>query len=260
MVFIDSLENTLLFDKWITQLQVGGNLPAVEDSAFVIRDCGPKGLGVLARRAIGRGELIMLERPVYVSRPGVSLMADHQTAFYESTLAGLAPDAQASILSMRNARPTEFGPILGRIHTNALAAKMPAPFDAKARYVALFRRICRLNHDCTPNTHYAFCSETFTGQLFAIRAIAPGEELTLGYIDLAAQKETRQLLLASKYRFDCMCNACELPEDQALVSDIRRQAIADYFARLAGGIRVPEGASLAEVKELIRYAENEGLV
>ncbi|KAF7315060.1 SET domain-containing protein [Mycena indigotica] len=252
LVFVDTLPNILLFEAFMSRLPP---LPA-ESPPFIIRDCGHKGVGVFARHAIGRGDLIIRERPVYVSRPGIVTSSG---TFYESALAGLSVSAQSSFMSMRNAQPPVVGPILGRIQTNALAAKPPFGSEVKSHYPALFPRLCRLNHDCTPNTHYSFSTETFSGQLFAVRPIQVGEELTLGYVDLAAPREIRKKGLRAKYMFECTCSTCELPVEQALVSDIRRREIARYFLKMADGKKIPDGATLGEAKQLIQYARDEGL-
>nr|GAT56227.1 predicted protein [Mycena chlorophos] len=258
-VFVDTLKNIHTFEKWINQAQRTPP-PNSAAPAFAIRGCAGKGLGVFAQRAIRRGELIMAERPVYVSRPGISTIANSGEAFYESALAGLSPDAQRSVLALRNAQPPDngVGAILGRLHTNALVAK--PPFDPSARYLALFPNLCRLNHDCTPNSHYSFSSETFTGRILAVRAIEEGEELTLGYVDLVAPRDARRVGLREKYHFECTCPTCELPEEKLLVSDAKRRVIAAYFARLGGGTKIPADASLEEVKQLIKHAEDDGLV
>jgi hypothetical protein len=203
----------------------------------------------------------MRERPVYVSysHSSLSVSADQKHAFYNAALAGLSPAAQASIVSLRNAQPEtpNVGRVRGIILTNALAAKVP---HTREPFIALFPHLCRANHACTPNAHYSFCGESFAGRLFAVRGIAAGEEITIGYTDLTAPGAVRRENLSKKYGFVCQCKTCCLPPVLAVASDTRREAIGAYFASMKKGERFPKSASLVRVKELIRWAEEEGLV
>ncbi|KAJ7032708.1 hypothetical protein C8F04DRAFT_881486, partial [Mycena alexandri] len=263
IAFIDSLERVQAASAWhLWNVPVPS--PAV-DPPFVIREIGDKGLGMFATRRIPRGEVIVAERPILVSHPRLSVHADQKHAFYESALAGLSAGAQKAISTLRNAhRETpDVGRIRGIILTNALAAQFPHD-STHTRYSALFAQLCRANHDCAPNAHYSFSVETFAGRLCALRAIDAGEEITIGYTDVAAPRAERRQCLAEKYIFECQCATCDLAPARAIASDTRRAEIGAYFVRMkeanGRGDRTPKGASLARVKEMIRSAEEEGLV
>ena len=43
--------------------------------------------------------------------------------------------------------------------------------------------VSRLNHDCAPNLGYYFDSATMELRVTAVRDIAPGEELTISYVE-----------------------------------------------------------------------------
>ncbi|KAJ6513103.1 hypothetical protein C8R45DRAFT_756084, partial [Mycena sanguinolenta] len=258
MVFIDSLDSVQTISSW-----QGLKEPCLppSDPPFVIRSSGAKGLGMFATRPIMRGSLIMRERPVYASHPTLSVSSDQKHSFYTSALAGLGPATQAAIVSLRNAQPVtpDVGHIRGILVTNALAAKVPHAPDAPP-FAALFEHLCRANHDCAPNAHYGFCTESFSGMLFAVRTIAEGEEITIGYTDLTAKRAVRRGYLEAKFRFACECATCGLPPALLIESDARREAIGEYFATMKKGERFPEGASLDHVKKLINWAKEEGLV
>ncbi|KAJ6590039.1 hypothetical protein DFH09DRAFT_1359061 [Mycena vulgaris] len=257
IVFIDSLEGVQSIAQWRLWDEACPAPPP--NPPFVIQDCGEKGIGMFARRAIARGELIMLERPVFVSHPTLHVHTDQKLAFYEAALAGLAPATQLAIAALHNAQPAspDVGPIRGVLLTNALAATLP---HAAVRYPALFPYLCRANHACAPNAHFSFCTATFAGRLHAVRAVAVGEELVIGYTDLMAPRDRRRAELRARYGFACACAVCALPAERAAASDARREGIAEYLARMKEGGKTPPGASLAHVQELIRWAEVEGLV
>ncbi|KAJ6520730.1 hypothetical protein B0H19DRAFT_845144, partial [Mycena capillaripes] len=115
----------------------------------------------------------------------------------------LSVSSQAALASLHNAQPAAaHGPIHGRVLTNALPAALPhAP---GTRFAALFPTLCRANHACVPNAYYAH----LRGRLFALRAIAQGEEITIGYTDLLAPRETRRARLQAGYGFNCECATC----------------------------------------------------
>ncbi|KAF8206279.1 hypothetical protein K438DRAFT_1816936 [Mycena galopus ATCC 62051] len=203
----------------------------------------------------------MRERPVYVSHPSLSISVDQKHLFYTSVIAGLSPAAQAAITSLRNVHPEtpDVGYIRGIILTNALSTKVPHAPDGPL-FTGLFEHLCRANHDCTPNAHYGFCTQTFSGRLFAVRSIAEGEEITIGYTDLMANGAARRKDLKAKFWFVCGCKTCCLPPAQAAESDARRDAIGEYFAKMKDKDRLPEVGSLERVKELLAWAEEDGLV
>ncbi|KAJ7261836.1 hypothetical protein B0H12DRAFT_338552 [Mycena haematopus] len=257
-VFVGPLDSVQAISNWQVWKEP---CPPPPDPPFVIRPSGAKGLGMFATRPIVRGSLIMRERPVYATHATLSASSEQKHLLYTSSLAGLAPAAQAIISSLRNAQPVtpDVGHIRGIILTNALAAKVPYTLDAPP-FAALFENLCRANHDCTPNAHYGFCTETFCGRLFAVRSIAEGEEITIGYTNLTTTRAARRKDLKAKFAFVCECATCCLPPARVVVSDARREAIEGYFANMKKGEKFPEGASFYHVKEMINWAEEEGLV
>ncbi|KAJ7647806.1 hypothetical protein FB45DRAFT_1020016 [Roridomyces roridus] len=255
LVIVDSLDNIQAISKLPLWNDPWPSPP--ESTAFMIKDCGPaKSLGMFARRPIARGDLIALERPVYVARQALKIHVDQRMVFDNAALAGLSPASQASITSLHNCQPEiADGHIRGVILTNAFPANIP---DLAEPRTALFPTLCRANHDCRPNAHYSFCKDTFTGRLVAVRPIVAGEEITVGYIDVAGPRAKRQEDL-KRYRFLCACKTCSLPPGLAAASDTKRSALAAYFASMKDA-KIPPGATLARIKELIRWAEEEGLV
>ncbi len=70
----------------------------------------------------------------------------------------------------------------------------------------LFLGAVAANHSCAPN-----CYQLFEGpvlRLRALRPIAAGEELTIGYVDLGKPRAVRQQELWAGYGFACTCSRC----------------------------------------------------
>lgn len=78
-----------------------------------------------------------------------------------------------------------------------------------------FRELSHVNHSCSPNCRLSVlqapCFHVFgpTAEVTVTRSIAPGEELTLSYIDVLAPRDTRRALLAEQWHFECECARCE---------------------------------------------------
>ncbi|KAJ7784720.1 hypothetical protein B0H16DRAFT_1682034 [Mycena metata] len=257
LVIIDALPSVDVisdFRLWENPIR-----PPPLEPAFVIREVGDKGMGMFATRPIARGEPIICERPTLVLHDRLSVHKDQHHAFYESALAGLSPDAQTAISTLRNAHPEtpELSRIRGIIYTNCLAVYFP--HDTSRAFSALCGQLCRANHSCAPNAHYSPVVDTFECKLSAMRAIAEGEEITMAYANVAASTAERRECLLERYKFECHCTACDLPEPQATESDRRRTTIGASLGRINDG-GVQESVSIARVKDLIKLAEEEGMV
>ncbi|KAK4177469.1 hypothetical protein QBC36DRAFT_327028 [Triangularia setosa] len=92
-------------------------------------------------------------------------------------------------------------------------------------FYVVFPEIARMNHDCRPNADYYFDHETLSQYIHAIRDIAPGEELTLSYINPIMKKKARNKKLNRIWGFQCACPLCTQEKPQSEASDNRIQQI-----------------------------------
>lgn len=90
-----------------------------------------------------------------------------------------------------------------------------------------------LNHGCRPNVAFYFDDVTLQLEMYAVRDIAPGEELFDSYFQLDFSWEVRQATLEHHYGFKCGCSQCSLPPWGARVSDDRLLKIKDITEKLA---------------------------
>lgn len=86
----------------------------------------------------------------------------------------------------------------------------------------------RLNHDCRPNTHFAFDTETLMHKIHAVTTIQPGEEITTSYISDLDSFEARQTMLLKHWGFHCSCSLCSSPSSHRTQSDSRLSLIRKY--------------------------------
>ncbi|KAJ7717999.1 hypothetical protein DFH07DRAFT_899200 [Mycena maculata] len=256
IVFLDHLHNILKISRWdIWKKPAPAPAP---DPPFFLEKSSGKGIKMVAKRPISKGELIALERPLVVSRTDVAIAEDQGTTgiFYRAALSGLSTAARRTIMSLHNAFGPEQESILGTLLTNYQTVVIPdAP---QTEYSGLFPILCRANHDCSPNTNFFFNPKSFTGQFHAIRHIPKDEEITVLYCELAASREERRAELLEHYKFLCECKTCSLAPGLSRQSDARRRAIGDLIPLMHQGIYA-EGMSIARIHELLDWASDEGL-
>ncbi|KAJ6593646.1 hypothetical protein B0H19DRAFT_1091392 [Mycena capillaripes] len=257
IVFLDHLHNIQKISRW--GIWKDPPPPATPDPPFILEQSSNKGIKMVARRPIALGELIVLERPLVVSRTDVAIAEDQSQNgdFYRSALSGLSPATRSRIMSLRNSFGPEQEPILGTLLTN-YQGPITIPDAPETEYSGLFPILCRANHDCSPNANFFFNPRSFTGQFHAVRAIAKDEEITVLYSELAAPREQRRADLQEHYKFFCECATCSLPPALAEQSDARRRAIADLIPMMHAGIYADD-LSMARVEELLDWATEEGL-
>ncbi|KAJ7270069.1 hypothetical protein B0H12DRAFT_1009152 [Mycena haematopus] len=201
-----------------------------------------KGLGLFSTAEIHKNDLILSERPLTLTPSSMGtpmrflreLTAQEQyraTVYeWEKTLKvlfdRLYPYYREAFMALANSHQHDgSGPVGGIIRTNSLGVSLPPDKysveeqrKGKGMYSAVCKEISRLNHSCSPNTLAHFDVVTFSFQLFAVRDIAEGEELTLTYTGLNLPAEMRQSNL-EPYGFRCTCSACCTPS----TSDVQRE-------------------------------------
>lgn len=94
--------------------------------------------------------------------------------------------------------------------------------DLNALGVCMHASMAMINHACTPNAAvvFPFGGAAKSGQqrwndgddkimqLVALRAIEPGEELLISYVDVSDTYQDRRNYLNKRYCFDCRCELC----------------------------------------------------
>ncbi|KAJ7287034.1 hypothetical protein C8J57DRAFT_1460483 [Mycena rebaudengoi] len=259
IVFIDHLHTILQISRWDIWKQPAPSPPP--DPLFALEHSTDKGMKMVARRPIRMGELIILERPLVVSRTDVAIAEDQSATgtFYRAALSGLSAATRASIMALHNCFTREqHEPVLGTLLTNQHPVTLPHAAAGGAAYSGLYPLISRANHDCAPSANFFFNTASFTGQLRAVRDIAAGAEITVVYGMPAAARAERRTELREHYNFVCRCATCELPPALAAQSDARRRAIGEMLPHMSQGVYAQD-MSVACIEELLDWATQEGL-
>ena len=128
---------------------------AHQTGPFEIVDIPGKGLGLVATRAIRKGELICAERPLCFFPVPVETAGDDapETAYvHRAALSRLAPSQQAKLMSLSFHHPeSELHEVLSRLNTNGLPALFSKSQVQGDRYQAVYDKLSRANHSCVPN-------------------------------------------------------------------------------------------------------------
>lgn len=109
-----------------------------------------------------------------------------------------------------------------------------------------------------------FDEETFSLEIRAVRSIAPGSEITDSYVQGYGSRAIRQARLRASHNFTCMCaEACSLPPDRSLLSDMHRARIGTWtqdhltFEAWVSNLGLPDDLFVQENKEAMRLIDLE---
>ncbi|KAI0408951.1 hypothetical protein F4802DRAFT_604706 [Xylaria palmicola] len=182
-----------------------------------------KGRGLVATRTIRRGERIMAARPALLV---------HRNAFSDLRLEDIYHLMDRAVGNLPKPRKESYlaqaGTMGGHkitdiLFTNSFQVAL-GDKDGGFHY-GNFPEVSLLNHDCRPNLAF-FVDQNLTHYTHAVRDIAPGEELTISYIDALQARLVRQERTRSSLGFSCGCSQCALPPKESDASDNRLLAIS----------------------------------
>ena len=233
------------------------------------------GLSMVATTNIARGQTIAIERPLLVyPQTVVGLNMAGVLALYERMVDELDPENREAVYALRNVKGPDWPSHLkGILDTNTLGIGRVPGYPAM--YAAAARDISRVNHrrvscsgpalpyadapplscSCSPNACHDFDVATLTVVLRAHAPIRAGEQVTISYVDTARPRVERREELSRRYKFVCMCKACNRNEMDVIFSDLNRLLLnlraidaaddEEAFEKwLADGAPVQQGAML----------------
>jgi hypothetical protein len=181
------------------------------------------GKGLFATRKLQTGGLIFSERPLIVS---MSRFTDKTAADLEQCLQVLwmrLPDEQGVVLATLHHSPNPPHPLQDIVSLNGWGFD---PHPGAEYHTGIFPTYARCNHSCAPNAMARFNQATFAIEVRAVRAVKPGEELFVSYVNVLEDRATRNRTLKEKYGFECQCRVCGEPDaTKCAESDVRRAGI-----------------------------------
>ncbi|WEW61399.1 hypothetical protein PRK78_006889 [Emydomyces testavorans] len=196
---------------------------------YDIQSVPRKGKGLVARIDIAKGQRILCEQPLFTVRnlSPISLME----RIIATELKALSKPEQRQFLALHNNFPGKH-PFSGTVKTNAL------PCGPGSELGGIYPTICLINHNCLPNAHHSWNSDTNRETIHAIRPISAGEEITISYVGGDMLSSSRRAFLQSGFGFDCDCRLCARPLPDLQRSDARRLQIESLDHAIGDPYRV----------------------
>lgn len=191
-----------------------------------IVDIPGKGKGMVARRNITQGTLLLRETPLFLVPPTVRQSPEQLIIALVSQLP-LEKQQVFDALS-HHARPDAVGDALplAKFETNSMNA---------GESVGIFPTIARINHGCSSafNAAYSWREDTKETVVYAFKPIFQGEEILISYTDTKKSRDNRRAYLKQSYNFDCTCSVCSLSPELSKASDARLERMAALREKLA---------------------------
>ena len=200
---------------------------------FIQSQIPGRGLGLVANKTLHRGDLILSNTPLYIV---------DESLYEELDLQKRAPFQEKAIKQLPPSSSKKFMDLCGHwggdhiddvINTNSFAIDLWEGTEHETAINIVLPEISRFNHDCRPNAQYHFDIETLTHHVQALRPIAPGEELTVTYIDPVQTRQRRQEELHWNWGFKCSCSSCTQANAVAAASDTRIRQISALTKHLS---------------------------
>jgi hypothetical protein len=215
-----------------------------------------RGKCLFALKAFAVGDELIREKPLIVCSSG-------QCAFNMNSARGFVADAEVTrlvealpdaertvIMALHDAhtdpddhpatagRSIFFKSLSGIAQTNCIPLGSGA-----AEKAGLFALTCRINHSCpgAANAHYVWREDLGSALVFAMRPIAPGEEITVTYNDGYLPLAQRRTYLQNTFGFVCTCDACansceeideRLRRIQSLIDEVPKVGYTDQHRAL----------------------------
>lgn len=176
------------------------------EAPYRIEKIPGKGNGVIAKRPIQTGEIVMTESAILKLPKGSEHRMDYETSQLKLQLKKLPKHLQARVLSFHAAGGySNRHRIQDIFYTNC--------YNGPNNIKMMYADISYTNHSCKPNVQIVFDMKSEQSILRALRDVAEGEELLIDYRDSTEDSVMRGRVFKEKYGFECDCLRCSSPAD-----------------------------------------------
>ena len=229
---------------------------------LAVQPAAGKGRGVFALCDFEPGEMIIAEAPLLAW--DIDLTSERtDLSELEGLADALSPASQRAFFDLCDPSAPLAKTAFGIWSSNAYVREFGDCFEPEADQGvsrgAVFRIICRMNHECRPNGHVAWNHAIHMQTVHALQAIEAGSEVTVCFLgaDALASRASRREQLRRTKRFECACSACTLAGEALARSEQRMRRLTSLRAQMGTGSLT--GAALVEcVDEMWRLAEADG--
>jgi len=228
------------------------------DARLLMCELPGRGRGYVASAHIAAGERLIVEKPLVFKARGDSAAAS--TALRaEVTARVLASPAHARLLRPPEEYAALPSPLKG-VSDAAFARTWAAAAANGFRHVSddgselflLYAAVTILNHSCAPNACLDDSLPQVATHVYAIRDIAPGEEVLICYVveQLCVAPEIRSAFVRNQFDFRCDCPRCAgaaCTADGCPVADADIDAEGSAGGGGGGGAKGGAGAGAARL-------------
>ncbi|KAL5115573.1 hypothetical protein ACEQ8H_006549 [Pleosporales sp. CAS-2024a] len=183
------------------------------------------GKGLFAKQDIGgifAGESIIVKTPVFfVARQLLETEFTERSEFVWSGAMVQLPGPTKKMIEIL-ARSWGGSEAFDLTKTNAVEVKWPWVDDVP---VLLALTPERINHACRPNAAWRFNDHTLALDVFALKDIKPGEEITISYGYETRARRQRMRSLEANHNFKCLCSLCTASQAEIDASNDRLSEI-----------------------------------
>lgn len=195
---------------------------------FRVAEVDGKGLGLIANTTLARGNTVMAQTPVLLAhRNFIEQIPRDQQHVLLDAVPGLLPAATRRSF-MRQMGHFGGHKVSDIMATNSFQMDIGG---TDSHHYGNFPEVSRYNHDCRPNVAF-FIGPDLVHRTTVVRAVKPGEELTISYLDPLEARAMRQDRARLAWGFDCGCSQCSLRDDLASQSDQRLVEIRELERQL----------------------------
>jgi hypothetical protein len=209
-----------------------------------------KGIGLLAKHDLVRGDLITSSKPVLLAYKENILSKVEREKFLHLAISQLPPPSREAYLSL--ATMYHDPAVLTQDIASANSFEIVV---AGTPHLAVLLEPSRINHDCAPNAVFHVNSTSLTHTVRATRPIQKNEEITIAYTNPLDSQAKRQAYLSSSFGFKCSCSRCQRSD----VDDAILTAIVSLQQSLSHWSDPTSSASVKQAEELIQLHQDAGL-
>lgn len=179
--------------------------PSTKDRAWYTQPIPGKGIGMLAKRTIKRGELLAKHTPLLLVHPAIEQLMDvlDREKLLKMAVDQLPDQSKEQFLAMGTSINDPRIQIQDIIVTNSFQLYL-----STGMHMVVVPEPARINHACNPNAIYHLSPDTLTHRVYAVRDIEEDEEITTTYSLPLVKSSLRRENLKAAFRFECNCPRC----------------------------------------------------
>jgi len=202
------------------QDEIAEQTTELEAEPFRIVELSGKGTGMVATRNLFPGDIILAEKPLIFISDEVYEDIEKTEELIDKQVLNLDSKQREMLFDLTDSNNPLDPTYLGIFYTNDMT------FDGDA---VLCPVMARANHSCVPNAEFVTRRDKGEQRLITIYPIKAGEEVMINYMaardEGSETRDMRRQYLREWYKFQCLCKACTLQNENLGIDEARREEL-----------------------------------